>query len=165
MSGRGKAVAQKVARAIDWDFISKVVLSEEGKRELYVLRRTYDDMMKTLETKFAQKPVPIDWNYYAARLNPNIVNLFKKSYEGLQIPEYTDTYTPEYQKKHEELVKAAEAEEKKSKSLVAMLTAELAKIREQKESLRTMTVDEYFAKNPDVKKKIDDEIATNDWSI
>lgn len=53
LAGRmsGKNVATKVGRAIDWEHLSKVVLSEEGKRELAKLRLAYDDVSYTLETK------------------------------------------------------------------------------------------------------------------
>jgi hypothetical protein len=48
--GAGKAVQQ--AKAIDWDYLQKVVVSESGKRELAALRRAYDDVAATINEKF-----------------------------------------------------------------------------------------------------------------
>jgi len=51
MSGSGGKAVQK-AKAIDWDYLQKVVVSDAGKRELAVLRRAYDDVTATINDKF-----------------------------------------------------------------------------------------------------------------
>ncbi|KAJ7570674.1 hypothetical protein O6H91_01G130900 [Diphasiastrum complanatum] len=159
----GKAVAQKVARSIDWEFLGKVVVSDEGRKELSILRRTFEDVNNILETKFNVNPPTIKWDFYKEKLGPSIVNIFQKSYESVQIPEYEDTYTPEYKKKYEEwLVKATQMEEE-SKREVERLKKDLAELRQKKEALRTLTVDEYLADHPDMKQKIDEEIKNHNW--
>lgn len=55
MSGKavqeaGKAVQK--AKAIDWDYLQRVVVSDSGKRELAALRRAYDDVAATINDKF-----------------------------------------------------------------------------------------------------------------
>eukprot|EP00897_Mesotaenium_endlicherianum_P008372 jgi/Mesen1/7563/ME000392S06824 len=159
----GKAVAEKITKAIDWEALAKVIISDEGKREMSALRRTFDDVSNTLETKMNQKPASINWSHYREKLNPKVVDIFKKSYESLKIPEYVDNYTPSFQKEHADLVaKAAEAEEFSKKEL-GRLKQELAKVQSQKEALATETVDDYFKKNPEVKAKIDKEIENQNW--
>lgn len=46
----GKAVQR--AKAIDWDYLQRVVVSDSGKRELAGLRRAYDDVAATINEKF-----------------------------------------------------------------------------------------------------------------
>eukprot|EP00271_Cylindrocystis_brebissonii_P015896 TRINITY_DN38965_c0_g1_i1.p1 TRINITY_DN38965_c0_g1~~TRINITY_DN38965_c0_g1_i1.p1 ORF type:complete len:164 (+),score=49.96 TRINITY_DN38965_c0_g1_i1:156-647(+) len=158
-----KAVATKAGRIIDWDFLFKAIVSDEGKRELGALRRTYDDVSNTIENKLKQNVVAIDWDYYRKRQSPAIVDMFKQSYESVKIPEFEDKVTPEFEKKHAALVAKAVEEEEFSKKEVVRLKAELEKIRVQKDAIKTQTVDEYFALNPEVKEKIDEEIKNQNW--
>jgi len=162
MSG-GKA-AQK-AKAIDWDYLQKVVVSDAGKRELAALHRAYDDVAATINEKFNIKPTNINWDFYKEKLGPSIVNIFQQSVSSLEkeVPEYKDDVTADYQVKHEALMaKAAEHEEDSKKKIVA-LEKEIARVQEQKAAYKTMTVDDYFAKNPQSKEKIDEEIRNQFW--
>lgn len=158
-----KSVVQKVMKELDWEALGKAVVSDEGRRELNNLRRAYDDFRNVIETKFSLKPKPIDWDFYRARLNPGIVDMFQKSYESLKIPKYEDTVTPEYKKKFDALmIKVAEQEETSRKE-IAKCKENLKRIREDKEAFKTMTADEYFAKHPEVKAKFDEEIRNQNW--
>eukprot|EP00850_Spirogloea_muscicola_P023894 SM000402S15222 [mRNA] locus=s402:13850:14277:+ [translate_table: standard] len=56
------------------------------------------------------------------------------------------------------MVKATEAEEFSKKETVR-LQAELDK----QEAIKDMTVDEYLAKNPNIRAKIDKEIEEHNW--
>ncbi|CAK9212575.1 unnamed protein product [Sphagnum troendelagicum] len=160
----GKAVA-RAGKSIDWDHLSKVVVSDAGKRELASLRRAYDDVAATLNEKFNVKPTSINWDFYKQKLGPSVVNIFQQSYESLdkQVPDYQDDLTPVYEAKHQELLKKALVEEEDSKRKIVLLEKEIENVREEKAALKTMTVDEYFAKNPEVKEKIDDEIRNHNW--
>ena len=42
----------RVGRAIDWDYLNKVVTTADGKRDLQALRRAYDDVAATIQEKF-----------------------------------------------------------------------------------------------------------------
>jgi F-type H+-transporting ATPase subunit d len=64
MSGSGvvKKVADaaaKAGKAIDWDGLVKMLVSEEARKEFATLRRTIEDVNHQLQTKFSQVPVPI----------------------------------------------------------------------------------------------------------
>ncbi|BBN04374.1 F-type H+-transporting ATPase subunit d [Marchantia polymorpha subsp. ruderalis] len=163
MSGAGKNIVQKVTRGIDWDYLAKVVVSDEGRRELGALRRSFDDVSNTLETKFSTKETNIDWSFYKAKLGPKIVDTFKTSFESLEIAEYEDKLTPEYKTKYEAMLTKATQLEEESKREVVRLDKEIEKIRKDKESLRTRTVDDYFAQNPKLKEEIDNEIRAQNW--
>jgi len=160
----GKSVS-KVGKSIDWDYLQKVVVSDGGKRELAALRRAYDDVAATINDKFNIKTTSINWDFYKQKLSPSIVNIFEQSVNSLdkEVPEYEDDITADYQSKHKALLAKATEQEEDSKKKVIALDKEIERVREQKDALGTMTVDEYFAKNPQVKEKIDDEIRNQNW--
>jgi F-type H+-transporting ATPase subunit d len=64
MSGSGVVkkvadAAEKAGKAIDWDGLAKMLVSEEARKEYATLRRTFEDVNHQLHTKFSQVPVPI----------------------------------------------------------------------------------------------------------
>jgi F-type H+-transporting ATPase subunit d len=60
MSGNGAKkvvdVAVKAGKAIDWDGMAKMLVSEEARKEFATLRRTFEDVNHQLQTKFSQVP-------------------------------------------------------------------------------------------------------------
>ena len=57
MSGTGKKivdVAFKASRTIDWDGMAKLIVTEEARKEFATLRRAFDEVNSTLQTKFSQ---------------------------------------------------------------------------------------------------------------
>jgi len=62
MSGSGAKkvadVAVKAGKAIDWDGMAKMLVSEEARKEFATLRRTFEDVNHQLQTKFSQVPDP-----------------------------------------------------------------------------------------------------------
>lgn len=61
MSGAGKKVADvalKASRTIDWDGMAKLLVTEEARKEFATLRRAFDEVNSTLQTKFSQVLTP-----------------------------------------------------------------------------------------------------------
>lgn len=57
MSGAGKKVvdvAFKAGKNIDWEGMAKLLVSDEARKEFATLRRTFDEVNSTLQTKFSQ---------------------------------------------------------------------------------------------------------------
>ncbi|KAK8314052.1 hypothetical protein V6Z12_D01G148700 [Gossypium hirsutum] len=82
---------------------------------------------------------------------------------GVEIPKFVDTVTPQFKPKFDALlVELKEAEEKSLKEF-ERLEKEIADVQELKQKISTMTVDEYFEKHPELKKKFDDEIRNDNW--
>uniref|UniRef100_A0A2N9J9U3 Uncharacterized protein n=1 Tax=Fagus sylvatica TaxID=28930 RepID=A0A2N9J9U3_FAGSY len=57
MSGAGKKVmdvAFKASKNIDWDGMAKLIVSEEAHKEFSTLRRAFDEVNSTVQTKFSQ---------------------------------------------------------------------------------------------------------------
>ncbi|XP_076956480.1 ATP synthase subunit d, mitochondrial-like [Bidens hawaiensis] len=156
MSGAGKKVA-------DVAFMAKMLVSDEARKEFSSLRRAFDEVNSTLQTKFSQEPEPIDWEYYRKGLGSRIVDSYKEYYDSVQIPKFVDKTIPEYKPKFDaQLVELKEAEQKSLKES-ERLEKEIADVQELKKKLSTMTADEYFEKHPELKQKFDDEIRNDYW--
>lgn len=57
MSGPVKKVtdiAFKASKTIDWDGMAKMLVSDEARKEFNSLRRAFDEVNTTLQTKFSQ---------------------------------------------------------------------------------------------------------------
>lgn len=57
MSGTGKKVvdvAFKASKNIDWEGMAKLLVSDEARKEFSTLRRAFDEVNSTLQTKFSQ---------------------------------------------------------------------------------------------------------------
>lgn len=57
MSGPVKKVtdiAFKASKSIDWDGMAKMLVSDEARKEFFSLRRAFDEVNTTLQTKFSQ---------------------------------------------------------------------------------------------------------------
>ncbi|KAB2034556.1 hypothetical protein ES319_D04G093400v1 [Gossypium barbadense] len=124
MSGPGKKVvdvAFKASKNIDWEGMAKLLVSDEARKEFATLRRTFDEVNSTLQTKFSQEPEPIDWEYYRKGIGSRLVDMYKEAYENkygdmtlqaykfleksVEIPKFVDTVTPQYKPKFDALVR------------------------------------------------------------
>uniref|UniRef100_A0A6V7QQG2 ATP synthase subunit d, mitochondrial n=1 Tax=Ananas comosus var. bracteatus TaxID=296719 RepID=A0A6V7QQG2_ANACO len=167
MSGNGAKkvaeVATKAGKAIDWDGMAKLLVSDEARKEFANLRRAFDDVNQQLQTKFSQEPQPIDWEFYRRGIGSKLVDVYKEAYESIEIPKYVDTVTPEYKPKFDALVVELKEAEQKSLKESERLEKEIAEVQEMKKKISTMTAEEYFTKHPELKKKFDDEIRNDYW--
>ncbi|OAY38800.1 ATP synthase subunit d, mitochondrial [Manihot esculenta] len=166
MSGTIKKVtdvAFKASKTIDWEGMAKLLVSDEARKEFATLRRAFDEVNSTLQTKFSQEPEPVDWEYYRKTIGSRLVDMYKEAYDSIEIPKYVDTVTPEYKPKFDSLLVELKEAEGKSLKESERLEKEIAEVQELKSKLSTMTAEEYFAKHPELKKKFDDEIRNDYW--
>ncbi|KAL8146247.1 ATP synthase subunit d, mitochondrial [Apium graveolens] len=168
MSGTVKKVtdiAFKASKTIDWDGMAKMLVSDEARKEFFNLRRAFDEVNTTLQTKFSQEPEPVDWEYYRKGIGSRLVDSYKEAYESFvkEIPKYEDEVTPQYRPKFDQLLVELKEAEQQSLKESERLEKEIADVQELKKKLSTMTADEYFAKHPELKKKFDDEIRNDYW--
>lgn len=162
MSGSGKKLVEKAAKTIDWDGMSKLLISDSARKEFFNLRRAYEEVKRTLDTKFSQEPQPIDWEFYRKGIGSRLVDMYKEAHDSIKIPKFVDKVTPEYKPKFDALLKEAKEAEQKSLQESERLEKEIAKIQELKKKITTMTADEYFAEYPELKARFDEEIK-NDY--
>ncbi|KAI3965119.1 hypothetical protein MKX01_014050 [Papaver californicum] len=166
MSGAGKKivdVAVKASKGIDWDGLAKLLVSEEARKEFSTLRRAFDEVNSTLQTKFSQEPEPIDWEYYRKGIGPRVVDMYKEAYDSIKIPKFVDTVTPQFKPKFDALLVELKEAEQKSLKETERLDKEIAEVQELKKKISTMTANEYFEKHPELKKKFDEEIRNDYW--
>ncbi|TYI21278.1 hypothetical protein ES332_A03G158800v1, partial [Gossypium tomentosum] len=98
-------VAFKASKNIDWEGMAKLLVSDEARKEFATLRRTFDEVNSTLQTKFSQEPEPIDWEYYRKGIGSRLIDMYKEAYESVEIPKFVDTVTPQYKPKFDALVR------------------------------------------------------------
>ncbi|KAL1545191.1 ATP synthase subunit d, mitochondrial [Salvia divinorum] len=166
MSGAGKKVADvafKAGKAIDWEGMTKLLVSDEARREFATLRRAFDEVNTQLQTKFSQEPEPVDWEYYRKGIGSRLVDMYRQAYDEVQIPKYVDNVTPQYKPKFDALLVELKEAEQMSLKESERLEKEVAEVQDLKKRLSTMTAEEYFEKHPEVKKKFDDEIRNDYW--
>uniref|UniRef100_A0A0E0QKA6 ATP synthase subunit d, mitochondrial n=1 Tax=Oryza rufipogon TaxID=4529 RepID=A0A0E0QKA6_ORYRU len=174
MSGNGvkkvAEVAAKAGKAIDWEGMAKMLVSDEARKEFNTLRRTFEDVNHQLPPPHTRRrrigprePQPIDWEYYRKGIGSKVVDMYKEAYESIEIPKYVDTVTPQYKPKFDALLVELKEAEKESLKESERIEKELAELQEMKKNISTMTADEYFAKHPEVKQKFDDEIRNDNW--
>ncbi|XP_011019560.1 PREDICTED: ATP synthase subunit d, mitochondrial-like [Populus euphratica] len=166
MSGPSKKVvdvAFKASRTIDWDGMTKLLVSDEARKEFATLRRAFNEVNSQLETKFSQEPEPIDWEYYRRGIGSRLVDMYKQAYESIEIPKFQDKVTPEYKPKFDQLLVELKEAEQQSLKESERLEKEIAEVQELKTKISTMTAEEYFEKHPELKKKFDDEIRNDYW--
>ncbi|RZC70395.1 hypothetical protein C5167_033516 [Papaver somniferum] len=184
MSGAGKKVADLAAKAaaskgIDWGGMAKLLVSEEARKEFSSLRRAFDEVNSTLQTRFSQEPEPVNWEYYRKGIGPRVVDMYKEAYDSMLsilfsctseflyidsiCHAYVDNVTPQFKPKFESLLIELKEAEQKSLQETERLEKEIAEVQELKKKISTMTANEYFEKHPEVKKKFDDEIRNDYW--
>ncbi|XP_026403102.1 ATP synthase subunit d, mitochondrial-like [Papaver somniferum] len=168
MSGAGKKVADLAAKAaaskgIDWGGMAKLLVSEEARKEFSSLRRAFDEVNSTLQTRFSQEPEPVNWEYYRKGIGPRVVDMYKEAYDSSICHAYVDNVTPQFKPKFESLLIELKEAEQKSLQETERLEKEIAEVQELKKKISTMTANEYFEKHPEVKKKFDDEIRNDYW--
>ncbi|XP_058199708.1 ATP synthase subunit d, mitochondrial-like [Rhododendron vialii] len=156
-------VAFKAGKTIDWEGMAKLLVSDEARKEFATLRRAFDEVNTSLQTKFSLEPEPIDWEYYRKGIGSGLVDMYKEAYDSVEVPKYVDTVTPQYKPKFEALLVELKEAEGTSLKESERLEKEIAEVQELKKKISTMTADEYFEKHPEVKKKFDDEIRNDYW--
>ncbi|KAH9700818.1 ATP synthase subunit d [Citrus sinensis] len=134
--------------------MAKMLVSDEARKEFPTLRRAFDEVNSTLQTKFSQEPEPIDWEYYRKGIGSRLVDMYKEAYDSIEVPKYVGNVTPQYKPKFDSLlVELKEAEEKSFKES-ERLEKEIAEVQEMKRKISTMTADEYFEKHPEPRKEV-----------
>ncbi|XP_003389325.1 PREDICTED: ATP synthase subunit d, mitochondrial-like [Amphimedon queenslandica] len=156
----GRKIGQKV---VDWAKITDVV-SAETKVPILALKGRFEARQARLNS-YPDHLQPIDWSHYKDAIKkPGLVDDFQKQYSALKVPYPPDTFSEELTKKLERIEKRSLEAIKNAKETSEQLTKELEAIKAQK-PLEEMTVDEYLADKPELKKKIDEDTYNYNWYL
>lgn len=94
---------------------------------------------------------------------PEIVDEFEKAYKGVTKPDAKSPEIEALRSSFVEIEAEAKAHAEHATKRIAELDLELKAIEEQRSKLGSITMDEYFQTNPELKKKIDDRIKNDQW--
>ncbi|KDP46175.1 hypothetical protein JCGZ_06686 [Jatropha curcas] len=61
--------------------MAKFFVSDETRKEYASLRRAFDEVNSTLQTKFSQEPEPIKWEFYRKSIVSRLVDMYKEAYD------------------------------------------------------------------------------------
>ncbi|KAG7675294.1 hypothetical protein Ndes2526B_g08165 [Nannochloris sp. 'desiccata'] len=160
-----RAFADKaVATQVDWDAISNLVHSDDGKRELVSLRTTFLDIQSRLSGMSKDTATP-NWAEWSKELDPKIVDGFKKAFETMKLPSYQGDDVTQAKARFAEIIGQAEALAAASASRAKEIQGELAGIEKEKARIATMTVDEELAADPKLASEIDAAVEKDSFLV
>lgn len=148
---------------MDWSDISKIVVTEEGKKELASLRKAYEEIMAFIRSD--PGPVePIDWDDLSKNSGaPSIVEMFKQAYTNINIPKIDDSMLKEFESEFAQLQKEAEKSKQEADLRLQEIDREIQNIDAAIARLHTTTIDEELDANPALARQIDKEISEHKW--
>ena len=153
-----------VVQDLDWDALSKLIHSDEGKRELGALRNTFFDIKQRMESESKQLGPP-DWAHWSKEIDPKLVDGFKKAFEGMKVPKYEGDNVAQASAKFAELIKEAEVLAASSAARVKEIHIELEKLQKAKERITTATIDDELAADAKMAEDIDRELGENNFLV
>jgi len=154
--------AVPAAQDVDWNALEDAIPSEEGKRELFGLKKQFQDIASSLDASASAEP--IDWGYWKKELGDEaLVSSFETAFNNIKIPEYDGKEMEAAKAIFAKLEQEATQESADAEVALKELRAELEMVQSQMAELDTMTVEDVFKKDPAMAKEIDDEIRAGDW--
>lgn len=161
-----RAFAEKALQELTWDDaideLGAQLSTDEAKRELAALKSTFYDIKSKYEA-LAKPVAPIDWEGYKQKLDPQLVEMFKKAYDTTPYPDYPSTDVEEARAVFAELEKEGLEIEEAAKKRMKEIQAEITKLQAEQERLTVMTIDEALAEDPELAAEIDKEISEGKW--
>merc|ERR1712168_635408 len=134
-------------KAVDWISLgSRIPAAAKG--EFAAFRSRHESIKSSLQS-LPEKPA--------------LVARFQEAYAAVSVPVPVDTESEAIAAQEQEIEAEVLAAIENSNAKVAELEGELATIKAMK-PFEEMTIEEYLADKPELKKEIDDEIAAHNWS-
>jgi len=155
--------AAPASSGASWDAVKVESLSETSRRELAGLQKAVADMRDAMARMAYKGPEPDFAAMKKQTKNPEFVEEFEKAYKSVTAPDMAMTQVDTLKKNFAELEAQAKKHATHATTRMAELEAELKSIEAQREKIGTMTMDEYFETNPELKKKIDEKIKNDQW--
>jgi F-type H+-transporting ATPase subunit d len=151
------------AKTADWDSVEVDGLPEAAQRELMGLQKAVADMRDAVARSAYKGPEPDFAGMRKGTTMPEIVDEFEKAYKGVTKPDAKSPEIEALRSSFVEIEAEAKAHAEHATKRIAELDLELKAIEEQRSKLGSITMDEYFQTNPELKKKIDDRIKNDQW--
>lgn len=150
--------------ASSWDTAIAANATEETKRELASLAKTMADIKDAVQ-RDADRSTEIDFAKFKQQLtnSPEIVDLFQKAYSTLKLPKYESTEIADVTQAFKVLEEAAKKQAAESAKRIEELEKELVALKEERESLERVTMDEIFEREPEMREKFNEQIKKDEW--
>jgi len=146
-----------------WDAVKTETLSDASRRELAGLQKAVADMRDAMARVAYKGPEPDFAAMKKGTKSPEIVEEFEKAYKSVTAPDMAMTEVETLKKGFVGLEEQAKKHAAHATARIAELEEELKTIELQREKIGTITMDEYFETNPELKKKIDERIKNDQW--
>jgi len=163
-----RAMATSVPATTDeaWAKLYSRVHTDDGRRQIDSLKKELRDSAAKFEKECPSDEIKIDWDAYRSESNhPELFTMYEDAVKKLKIPEVEGAeeemanITKEFAKVQAEYTKSAAAAKVKGDNL----KIELAKVSDQKARVETITMDEIFEAEPELRKIADDRIRNDIW--
>ena len=147
-----------------WDTAIAQGATEETKRELASLAKTMADIKDAVQ-RDADRSTNVDFAKFKQQLtnSPEIVDLFQKAYTTLKLPKYESMEVEDVTKAFKVLEDEAKKQAAESAKRIEELEKELVLLKEERESLERVTMDEIFEREPEMREKFNEQIKKDEW--
>jgi hypothetical protein len=151
--------APAAASDFDWDQLEDAAASDNGKRELQLLRSTFLDVQQKI-TDMTKEPEAIKWKQWKEDgVDPQLVDAFQKAYDSMPLPKYEDTGLGELNQSFDDLLKQAGELAAHSETRMKEIQQEIAGIDKELDKVKTLTIDEVLESDPELGKRLHAEIS------
>ena len=149
--------------ALDWDKLTSLVTTDEGRRELASLRHALAEGVEKLAARGGKGGAP-DFAAAAATVDPAVLSILKQAYSDVKLPTLDPAASvAAVKERFGPILEAAASLEKASAARAASLEAEIKTVADDIAKLARTTVDEALAADPKAAAKIDGEIARGEF--
>ena len=158
--------APPAAGALDWDALTSLVTSDDGKRELASLRGVLAEGLDKLDARAggAKGVAAPNFDAFKADVDADVLAVLKKAYSDLKLPSLdAGASVQAVGERFAPLLQAAAALEKASAARLAELSQEVAALDASIAQISTATVDAELAADPRTAAKIDADIAAGNF--
>lgn len=158
------ADAVSTTNADSWDTAISQNATDETKRELASLAKTMADIRDVVQ-RDASRSTEVDFAKFKRQLtnSPEIVEMFQKAYSTLKLPKYESSEIQDVQKAFKVLEDEAKKQAAESAKRIEELEKELVLLKEERESLERVTMDEIFEREPEMREKFNEQIKKDEW--
>lgn len=155
--------APPAAVDLDWDALTALVSTDEGKRELASLRHALAEGAEKLAARGGRGGAP-DFAAAAATVDPAVLAVLKQAYADVKLPTLDPAASvAAVKERFGPIVESAKALEAASATRAAALKAEIQGVTADIAKLSRTTIDEELAADPKAAAKIDGDIARGEF--
>eukprot|EP00299_Pterocystis_sp_00344_P009654 c4127_g1_i1.p1 GENE.c4127_g1_i1~~c4127_g1_i1.p1 ORF type:complete len:258 (+),score=69.36 c4127_g1_i1:44-817(+) len=163
------AEAPKAARHFEWDLLSEIVTSEEGKKQLRDLRAGVREIQDWIAATTEKHTEPIDWKHFHQELDPFVpgfVDLSKKALEDIHASATEIDLSAQFaqlEAQSKVVTSVLESFAQSAEEISREIHQDLEAFKSER-SIADMSTEEVLALYPQFIHEIESEIAEGNWN-